>query len=81
MQKTIPQLLAVVRALSDQRFLSYERFREKVTFQKREFAFSWFFLCFSVVSHLTEIAHGSIWDNSEHFGETQSVQAAKTDWE
>ena len=46
MQKTIPQLLAVVRALSDQRFLSYERFREKVTFQKREFAFSCFFCAF-----------------------------------
>ena len=39
MQKTIPELLAVVRALSDQRFLSYERFRKKVTFQKREFTF------------------------------------------
>ena len=46
MQKTIPQLLAVVRALSDQRFSSYERFREKVTFQKREFAFSCFFCAF-----------------------------------
>ena len=46
MQKTIPQLLAVVRALSDQRFLSYERFCEKVTFQKREFAFSCFFCAF-----------------------------------
>ena len=69
MQKTIPQLLAVVRALSDQQFLSYERFREKVTFQKRKFAFSCFFLCFSVVANLTEITPGSICDNSEHFGE------------
>ena len=46
MQKTVPQLLAVVRALSDQRFSSYERFREKVTFQKCEFAFSCFFCAF-----------------------------------
>ena len=66
--------LAVVRALSDQRFTSYERFREKVTFQKREFAFSCFlFFCFSVVAHLTEITPGSICDNSEHFGENQSA--------
>ena len=46
MQKTIQQLLAVVRALLDQRFLSYERFCEKVTFQERKFAFSWFFCAF-----------------------------------
>ena len=46
MQKTIPQLLAVVRALSEQRFSSYEHFREKVTFQKRKFAFSCFFCAF-----------------------------------
>ena len=46
MQKTIPELLVVVRVLSDQRFPSYERFHEKVTFQKREFAFSCFFCAF-----------------------------------
>ena len=73
MQKTIPQLLAVVRALSDQRFLSYEHFREEIIFRKCEFAFSCFFLCFSVVAHLTEITPGSICDNSEQFGENQSA--------
>ena len=69
----ILHLLAVVRALSDQRFPSYEHFCEKVTFQKREFAFSCFFLCFSVVTHLTEITPGSICDNSKHFDENQSA--------
>ena len=74
MQKTIPQLLPVVRALLDQWFLSYECFREKVTSQKRKFAFScFFFLCCSLVAHLTEITPGSICDNSEHFGENQSA--------
>ena len=32
-----------------------------------------FFLCFSVVTHLTEITPGSICDNFEHFCENQST--------
>ena len=32
-----------------------------------------FFLCFSVVAHLTEITPGSICNNSEDFGENQST--------
>ena len=73
MQKTIFELLAVVKALLNQRFPSHEHFFEKVTYQKSKFVFSCFFLCFSVVAHLTEITPGSICDNSEHFGENQSA--------
>ena len=46
--------LAVVRALSDQRFPSYERFCEEVIFQKCEFAFSWGFLGFFVFDMLAK---------------------------
>ena len=38
----------MVRALSDKRFPSYERFCEEVIFRKCEFAFSWGFLSFFV---------------------------------
>ena len=72
MQKTIFELLAMVKALSNQWFLSHECFFENVTFQKCKFVFSCLFLCFSVVAHLTEITFGGICDNSEHFGENQS---------
>ena len=49
--------LAVVRALSDQRFPSYERFREEVIFRKCEFPFSWIFLGYFVFELLSEPAH------------------------
>ena len=46
--KNILHHLEVVRALSDKRFPSYERFCEEVIFQKCEFAFSWGFFVFFV---------------------------------
>ena len=56
MQKNILEPLVVVRTLSDQRFLSYERFCEKVIFRKWEFAFSWIFLGYFVFELLPETA-------------------------
>ena len=47
--KNILHHLEVVRALSDKRFPSYERFREEVIFRKCEFAFSWGFFVFFCV--------------------------------
>ena len=68
MQKTIPELLAVVRALSDQWFWSYERFREEVIFRKCEFAFSWIFLGYFVFELLPETAEYSLSNNFTLFG-------------
>ena len=60
--------LAVVRALSDQRFPSYERFREEVIFQKCEFAFSWIFLGYFVFELLPETAEYGFSNNFTLFG-------------
>ena len=60
--------LAVVRALSDQRFPSYERFREEVIFRKCEFAFSWIFLGYFVFELLPETAEYSFYNNFTLFG-------------
>ena len=60
--------LAVVRALSDQRFPSYERFREEVIFRKCEFAFSWIFLGYFVFELLPETAEYGLSNNFTLFG-------------
>ena len=61
--------LAVVRALSDQRFPSYERFCEEVIFQKCEFAFLWlFFFCYFVFELLPETAEYGFSNNFTLFG-------------
>ena len=73
----------MVRALSDKRFLSYERFHEEVIYRKCQFAFSWGFFVFFVfelcgfmgqktVLHLLEVvrALSDKWFPSyERFGE------------
>ena len=59
--------LAVVRALSDQRFPSYERFREEVIFRKCEFAFSWIFLGYFVFELLPETSETTEYDFSNNF--------------
>ena len=60
--------LAVVRALSDQRFPSYERFREEVIFRKCKFAFSWIFWGYFVFELLPETAEYGLLNNFTLFG-------------
>ena len=66
--KNILHHLEVVRALSDKRFPSYERFCEEVIFQKCEFAFSWVFFSFFVFELLAKTAKYSFLNNSTLFG-------------
>ena len=58
----------MVRALSDKRFPSYERFREEVIFRKCEFAFSGFFFSFFGFELLAKTAKYSFLNNSTLFG-------------
>ena len=58
----------MVRALSDKRFPSYERFCEEVIFRKCEFAFSWGFFSFFVFELLAETVKYSFLNNSILFG-------------
>ena len=60
--------LAVVSALSDQWFPSYERFCEEVIFRKCEFAFSWIFLGYFVFELLPETAEYDALNVIEEFG-------------
>ena len=58
----------MVRALSDQRFPSYERFREEVIFRKCEFSFSRIFLGYFVFELLPETAEYDLINNFTLFG-------------